>query len=117
MSRRHKKEKNQINCYKSMKKRREMRWQFENAVEIHILIFKPDCLHNKSQREVQHTKEGSKQRGREGGSPSMRVQIKMTDTPFFSIVKKSWCLQLQVAGASSHEEPSCYTSICILVFI
>ena len=90
-----------------MKKRREMRWQFENAVEIHILIFKPDCLHNKSQREVQHTKEGSKQRGREGGSPSMRVQIKMTDTPFFSIVKKSWCLQLQVAGASSHEEPSC----------
>ena len=94
-----------------------MRWQFENSVEIHILFLKPNCLHNKSQREVQHTKEGSQQRGREGGSPSMRVQIQMTDAPVFSITKKSWCLQLQVAGASSHEDPSFYTNICILVFI
>ena len=47
----------------------------------------------------------------------MRVQIQMTDAPVFSITKKSWCLQLQVAGASSHEDPSFYTNICILVFI
>lgn len=43
-----------------MKKRREINWQYENAVEIHILFFKPDRLHNKNQKEVQHTNERSK---------------------------------------------------------